>query len=143
PSISRKTDKGLPRYSDATDTFLISGAEDLVPILDANNAIDDDDTFAAGYVIRRYRPRIEGLFARIERWTRSDGDVHWRSISADNALSTWPAGPSDQRRDQVIYYQYRHDRARRTLRGIDQQIAKAERAVVGIAPVKRNRFIHL
>jgi hypothetical protein len=53
------------------------------------------------------------------------------------------AGPSDQRRDQVIYYQYRHDRARRTLRGIDQQIAKAERAVAGIAPVKRNRFIHL
>jgi hypothetical protein len=65
--------------------------------------------------------------------SRSDGDVHWRSISADNVLSTWPAGPSDQRRDQVIYYQYRHDRARRTLRGIDQQIAKAERAVAGIA----------
>jgi RHS repeat-associated protein len=89
PSISRKTDKGLPRFSDATDTFLISGAEDLVPILDANNAVDDDDTFAAGYVIRRYRPRIEGLFARIERWTRSDGDVHWRSISADNVLSIY------------------------------------------------------
>jgi len=143
PSISRKTDKGLPLYADRTDTFLISGAEDLVPILDAKSAVEDDDTFAAGYVIRRYRPRIEGLFARIERWTRSDGDVHWRSISADNVLSTWPAGPSDQRRDQVIYYQYRHDRAGRTLRGIDQQIAKAERAVAGIAPVKRNRFIHL
>jgi virulence plasmid B protein len=143
PSISRKTDKGLPLYADRTDTFLISGAEDLVPILDAKSAVEDDDTFAAGYVIRRYRPRIEGLFARIERWTRSDGDVHWRSISADNVLSTWLAGPSDQRRDQVIYYQYRHDRARRTLRGIDQQIAKAERAVAGIAPVKRNRFIHL
>ena len=36
---------------------------------------------AAGYVVHRYRPRIEGLFARIERWTRiSDGDAHWRSL---------------------------------------------------------------
>jgi hypothetical protein len=55
----------------------------------------------------------------------------------------WPAGPNGDRRDQVIYYQYRHDRARRTLRGIDQQVAKAERAVAGLAPVKRNRFIRL
>ena len=55
----------------------------------------------------------------------------------------WPAGPRDQRRDQVIYYQYRADRARRTLRGIDEQVAKAEKAVAGKAPVKRNRFITL
>ena len=49
----------------------------------------------------------------------------------------WPAAPTDGRRDQVIYYQYRHDRARRTLRGIDEQVAKAERAVAGLMPVKR------
>jgi hypothetical protein len=55
----------------------------------------------------------------------------------------WPAGPTGGRRDQVIYYQYRHDRARRTLRGIDEQVAKAENAVAGNAPVKRNRFIQL
>ena len=55
----------------------------------------------------------------------------------------WPAGPRDQRRDQVIYYQYRADRARRSLHGIDEQVAKAERAVAGKAPVKRNRFIAL
>jgi Transposase DDE domain len=55
----------------------------------------------------------------------------------------WPPGPNNTRRDQVIYYQYRHDRARRTLRGIDEQIAKAERAVAGKVPVKRNRFITL
>jgi len=53
----------------------------------------------------------------------------------------WPAGPTDERRDQVIYYQYKADRARRTLRGIDEQIAKAENAVAGKVPVKRNRFI--
>jgi Transposase DDE domain len=55
----------------------------------------------------------------------------------------WPAGPGGGRRDQVIYYQYRHDRARRTLRGIDKQVRKAEQAVAGQVPVKRNRFIRL
>jgi hypothetical protein len=55
----------------------------------------------------------------------------------------WPAGPNGGRRDQVIYYQYRHDRARRTGRGIDEQVARAEKAVAGKAPVKRNRFIQL
>jgi Transposase DDE domain len=55
----------------------------------------------------------------------------------------WPAGPTSKRRDQQIYYQYRADRARRTLRGIDEQVAKAAKAVAGLAPVKRNRFITL
>jgi hypothetical protein len=55
----------------------------------------------------------------------------------------WPAGPNGGRRDQVIYYQYKADRARRTLRGIDEQVRKAEQAVAGNAPVKRNRFIQL
>jgi hypothetical protein len=58
----------------------------------------------------------------------------------------WPATTGEKARgtpDRVIYYQYRHDRARRTLRGIDQQVAKAEKAVDGHAPVKRNRFIQL
>jgi hypothetical protein len=43
----------------------------------------------------------------------------------------------------VIYYQFRADRARRTLRGIDEQVARAAKAVAGLAPVKRNRFIAL
>ena len=36
PSITRKTDKGLPQYldDDESDVFLLSGAEDLVPVLD-------------------------------------------------------------------------------------------------------------
>ena len=34
PAITRKTDKGLPRYQDDPDhdTFILSGAEDLVPV---------------------------------------------------------------------------------------------------------------
>src|SRR5882672_10687841 len=40
PQITRKTDKGLPQYHDAqeSDVFILSGAEDLVPVFkqDAN-----------------------------------------------------------------------------------------------------------
>ncbi|MEI7769420.1 MAG: SpvB/TcaC N-terminal domain-containing protein, partial [Chloroflexales bacterium] len=97
PLITRKTDKGLPRYIDAdeSDVFILSGAEDLVPerIRDAvgNWVINDQRRTVDGvpYRIRRYRPRVEGLFARIERWTQNNGDVHWRSISRDNLLTLY------------------------------------------------------
>jgi len=55
----------------------------------------------------------------------------------------WPAGPDGGRRDQLICCQYQADRARRTLRGIGEQVKKAGQAVAGKAPVKRNRFIQL
>ena len=58
-------------------------------------------------------------------------------------IQPWPAGPTDQRRDHMRYYQYTHDRARRTLKGIDEQVAKAERAVAGKTAIKRNRFVRL
>jgi hypothetical protein len=54
----------------------------------------------------------------------------------------WPA-PNETRRDQVIYYQYSAGRARRSLRGIDEQVGKAEKAVAGKIPDKRNRVITL
>jgi len=76
--------------------------------------------------------------------------TQWRREHPDQPMpdglvltQPWPAGPADKRRDQVIYYQYKADRGRRTLREIDEQVAKAERAVAGKAPVKRNRFIKL
>jgi hypothetical protein len=43
----------------------------------------------------------------------------------------------------VICCQYKAVRARRTLRGIDEQVNKAGQAGAGKAPVKRNRFIQL
>jgi Salmonella virulence plasmid 65kDa B protein len=90
PSITRKTDKGLPRYWDAeeSDVFILSGAEDLVPVLNAEGKIAD--TERDGYRIRQYRPRIEGLFARIERWTKVDSDeTYWRSITRDNITTLY------------------------------------------------------
>jgi RHS repeat-associated protein len=93
PAITRKTDKGLPQYLDSeqSDVFILSGSEDLVPVLNEDGTrYEDADTFP-GYVVHRYRPRVEGLFARIERWTKlgAPGDVHWRSISKDNILTLY------------------------------------------------------
>jgi RHS repeat-associated protein len=97
PSIARKTDKGLPQYQDAeeSDVFILSGAEDLVPELVDNNGKWERKPFDSppsepGFSIQRYRPRIEGLFARIERWTdQATGEIHWRSISKDNITTVY------------------------------------------------------
>ncbi|HKX27954.1 MAG TPA: SpvB/TcaC N-terminal domain-containing protein [Blastocatellia bacterium] len=113
PEITRKTDKGLPTYQDAeeSDVFILSGAEDLVPAL-----IQDGDDWrpdlseltvdGMSYRIIRYRPRIEGLFARIERWTNLEtGATHWRTISKENVTTFYGrtaesriADPADPRR---------------------------------------------
>jgi RHS repeat-associated protein len=94
PAITRKTDKGLPRYcdSDESDVFLLSGAEDLVPVLDATGARKSlsRTVFGTSYRVHFYRPRLEGLFARIERWVATDtGITHWRSLSRDNVTTLY------------------------------------------------------
>ncbi|HKM53948.1 MAG TPA: SpvB/TcaC N-terminal domain-containing protein, partial [Isosphaeraceae bacterium] len=94
PAITRKTDKGLPQYRDSeeSDVFILSNAEDLVPVFELNGLGEwvEIEPERDGYLVKRYRPRIEGLFARIERWTRiDDGDVHWRSLSKDNVLTVY------------------------------------------------------
>lgn len=95
-SIKRKTDKGLPQYIDAIewDTFLFSEAEDLVPEfkkeLDGSFSPDADGEYIINekhspdnlYKIKFYKPRIEGLFARIERCTeKTTGIIKWRIIT--------------------------------------------------------------
>ncbi len=97
PSITRKTDKGIPRYQDGneSDVFILSGAEDLVPVLvekdcDLVRHSQIRTLDGATYLIQRYRPRIEGLFARIERWINQQTDeAHWRSISRDNVTTLY------------------------------------------------------
>lgn len=134
PSITRKTDKGLPKYQDAieSDAFLLSGAEDLVPVLIQEEGWkrDECDRVVAGvtYKVKRYRPRIEGLFARIEQWTSNDG-THWRSITKDNITTLYGktansriADPFDSTRvfswlicesyddkGNAIYYEYKKE----------------------------------
>jgi hypothetical protein len=106
PSITRKTDKGLPKYQDAagSDVFLLSGAEDLVPVLKQDGTswvpevVPPRTVNGETYLIQRYRPRVEGLFARIERWTNKDDptDSFWRSISKDNIM-TWYGKTAESR----------------------------------------------
>ena len=91
PAIVRKTERGLPQYRDSeeSDVFLLAGSDDLVPV-----ARTDEDpsipvpTAGESFIVDRFRPRIEGLFARIERWTHKlTGEVHWRTISRANVTS--------------------------------------------------------
>ena len=91
PTITRRTDRGLPRYVDdaESDTFLWSGAEDLVPVRTGNDNIDT--TTDPDFFVYRYRPRIDNQHARIERWVRRTDptDAHWRTMSPENMLTLY------------------------------------------------------
>ena len=100
PGVSRKTSRGVPRYRDnatpdgeAADTFMLSGAEDLVPVGAA----------PAGRV--RYRPRTEGLFARIEHVRDASGDF-WEVRGRDGLVTTYgtrrPDGAAPDWRDPAV-----------------------------------------
>jgi RHS repeat-associated protein len=75
PGVTRKTSRGVPRY-DGTDVFILSGAEDLVPVA------------GAGAGRQRYRPRTEGLFARIEHVQDATGD-YWEVRGKDGTRSRY------------------------------------------------------
>jgi hypothetical protein len=77
----------------------------------------------------------------IGQWRRKHPDLE----PADGMVLSQPVimGPKADQRRRATFFQYKADRARRTLHGIDQQVAKAEKAVAGQAPIKRNRFITL
>src|SRR5450755_2308998 len=61
PAVTRRTDKGLPRYQDAeeSDIFILSGAEDLAPVLvqdGRGNWIEEPIPHRDCYAIKAYRP---------------------------------------------------------------------------------------
>ena len=79
PGVSRKTSKGVPRYNDGAaepedkDVFILSGAEDLVLVENQGS-------------INRYRPRTEGLFAKI-LYHRDPANSYWVVWSKDGLVS--------------------------------------------------------
>jgi hypothetical protein len=85
--------------------------------------------------------RIPDIPYQVAAWRRAHPD----EPIPDGQVFTqpWVMGTKTDPRRRTIFYQYRADRARRALRGIDQQIIKAEKAVAGQTPVKRNRFVQL
>jgi RHS repeat-associated protein len=113
PSITRKTSMGLPRYDDSSDSdvFILAGAEDLVPLLDEVDGQWQPQRLtvtvgATTFAVRRYRPRVEAAFDRIERWEDpATLEVHWRMVTRDNVTSLFGqtassriADPADQTR---------------------------------------------
>lgn len=98
-AVSRRTERGLPRY-DETDRYVLGGGEELLPGADALVTVH-----RAGYTVRTYRPRVERDFTLIERWTAANGETFWRALSRDN-VTTWygrtaasrVADPADSRR---------------------------------------------
>ena len=93
PFIKRKTEQELPQYQDDidSDTFILSGAEDLIPLLtksDGTEEWSEDIRETDDFFIKKYRPRIEGLWSRIEQWkNKSTGVIHWRTISSSNVTT--------------------------------------------------------
>lgn len=83
PGVSRQTSKGIPRYEDAKDIFVLSGAEDLVPV-------EKQSDFT------RYQPRTEGLFAKIIHHRNASND-YWEVKSKDGLVSLYgtPAKAGD------------------------------------------------
>ena len=73
PGVMRKTSQGIPRYDDKRDTFVLSGAEDLVTVKQSEG-------------ITSYQPRTEGLFARIEHYQQGRND-YWQVWSKDGLIS--------------------------------------------------------
>ncbi|KAE8762127.1 IS1634 family transposase [Georgenia thermotolerans] len=113
---------------------------DVTVVADAGMLSHDnrDAIEAAGlsYILGAKLPDIPYV---VEQWMAAHPDT----APEDGQIFTAKTftGPAGARREARIYYQYRSARARRTLRGIDAQVAKAEQAAAGKAPVKRNRFL--
>jgi RHS repeat-associated protein len=93
PGIARQTSKGVPRYRDfdpdllKRDTFVLAGSEDLVPV----EAVADEP---ARKVVR-YRPRTEGIFAKILRhYEPSASRDYWEVLSTDGLVSYYGTNPT-------------------------------------------------
>ncbi|RYG54339.1 MAG: insecticidal toxin complex protein, partial [Chitinophagaceae bacterium] len=79
--------------------------EDLVPLLEkqGSNWVRHKQLRSVNgtaYTIKRYRPRIEGAFTRIEKWkNNTTGEVHWKTISASNFHSYYGLTPESRKAD--------------------------------------------
>lgn len=98
PGIARQTSKGVPIYDHPKDTFILSGAEDLVPVRHEPGV-----TF--------YRPRTEGLFARIgyrhdttnSFWEVRSKDGLIRRYGTPGAAGTDPAVIADPTKRNKVF----------------------------------------
>ena len=93
PGVTRKTNRGIPVYNDNEDVFLLSGAEDLVPVKQERETVqagNDNIIWLRTY----YRPRTEGLFAKIIHHkktgsTTASNEDYWEVKSKDGLISIY------------------------------------------------------
>lgn len=88
PGVGRDTTKGIPLYFDAEDIFLLSGAEQLVPTRQSR----------VGAML--YRPRTEGIFARVEHRI-SEQDDYWE-VRSRNGLKSIYGHPAARKTDSAV-----------------------------------------
>lgn len=86
--------------------------------------------------------RVSTVPYLIAQWHRDHPDAE-HVPDGLRLLESIPAMSSDGRGHWWTHYQYSHSRGRRTLKGITEQVSKAEKAVAGQVPIKRNRFVKL
>jgi len=87
PGVTRKSSDGVPRYASYDDpvadwdTFVLSGAEDLVPV---DNVLETTTKRVV-----TYRPRTEGLFARIRHIVDPGVTDYWEVTTKDGMRSIY------------------------------------------------------
>ncbi|MBB5874379.1 RHS repeat-associated protein [Allocatelliglobosispora scoriae] len=153
PAISRRTDKGVPAYTD-DDAITLSGGEDIVPALVADPVAGwvQEGWPSGDHLVTCFRPRVEGAYTRVERWEHAlTGDVHWRTVSRASTVTVYgrdpscrladPADPSrvfswlvEEERDPlggVLRYEYKHE----DMSGVDARLPQERSRLDGTQPV--------
>ena len=137
---SAETHTMLPMITRFQEAFQL---DEVTVVADAGifSAANKQALIDAGlhYILSVKTPTVPEV---IETWRRENpskdythGQIWTQASASDGRQHTTPI--------TVTHFQYSHDRARRSLRGISEQVAKAKRAVDGDIAIKRNRYIDL
>lgn len=127
----------IRRFQDAYDLDDVTIVADAGMFSQSNK--DEIVKAGLGYIIGT---RFKDVPYVIQNWRRNNPGQTYENKqiwTEANRAGNGTDGPAHD----VTYYQYSWDRARRTIKGIDEQVTKAEKAVAGKVPVKRNRFVKM
>ena len=126
----------VQRFASAHGIAGVTAVADAGMMSEANLAEIEDAGWS--FVIGGKLPEVPYV---IKQWRQDNPDLepaNWTTLTQPVIM-----GPKADQRRRTTIYQYKTDRARRSVHGIQQQVAKAEQAVAGQAAIKRNRFVTL
>jgi len=88
PGVSRKTSKGIPVYDDAKDTFILSGAEDLVLVQD--NPTPPRTAWIWGYALAAAHGSVPTQVINLTTITAiAAGGNHNLALTTDGSFWAW------------------------------------------------------